>query len=348
MGVDLFLVLSGFLITGILYDSKYGTGYFSKFYARRVLRIFPLYFTFLLVMLLLVDILRVEGTVPSIRYDFGWHVPFLTNVRLAVGSAHAADLPVTAHLWSVAVEEQFYLIWPAVVLLCNRRLLIPMCGVAIAVALISRTIMAFADVNVWFGYTLMPARMDALAVGALIALLAREPDGLRQLVRWAPVVGACSLAAVIALGIHATAMSPFDLGVRTFGYTLIALLFGALLVFAVIAAPATLAHRFFGSSVMRTLGRYSYALYVVHVPIGYYLSRRIDIAAKFPTVLGSSLPGEAAFVIAAFIPTFLVAWLSWQLLESPFLRLKRYFSYSTEETNAAPATLVAPTLAGGD
>jgi peptidoglycan/LPS O-acetylase OafA/YrhL len=350
MGVDLFLVLSGFLITGILYDTKYGQGYLRKFYARRVLRIFPVYYGFLLFMLSVTLVFSLDGpAVPSFTDDYGWYAVFLANVHVALDNAHGPDLPVTAILWSVSVEEQFYLVWPAIVLLLNRRMLIPVCVAAVVTAFVARLIMSNETHNVWLGYTLMPTRMDALAIGALIALLAREPGSLRQLARWAPVAGILMLAAVITLGIDFDSMYPFAPRIRTYGFTVIALMFGALIVTAVSVQATSPLSRFFSHEVMRALGRHSYAMYVVHYAVGYYIFSQVNIADKFLTIGGSHVLGQSVFVLVALAATFAVSWISWQLLETPFLRLKRYFAYDREdeERRVAPS-IGAPALAGGD
>src|SRR5271163_4752017 len=120
MGVDLFFVLSGFLITGILLDTKKSNGYFSNFYARRCLRIWPLYYSVILFMFLIVPLLR-----PSERQDiFGprsspwWaYLLFLQNFLVSVPTKATGLLGVT---WSLAVEEHFYLVWPLIVRFCTN------------------------------------------------------------------------------------------------------------------------------------------------------------------------------------------------------------------------------------
>jgi peptidoglycan/LPS O-acetylase OafA/YrhL len=350
MGVDLFFVLSGFLITGILYDTKYGQGYFTKFYARRALRIFPVYYGFLLVMLLLITAFSLAGpAIPSFTDDFGWYAMFLGNVHLAYDNAVTLDLPVTAVLWSVAVEEQFYLVWPLIVLALHRRLLIPACLVIIGAALITRAYMASNETSPWFAYTLLPARMDSLAVGALIAIAARQSWGLGPLVRLAPVVGVVALGIVIGLGVDISQMDPFAPRVQAYGYTAIAFMFGAFIVLAVSMPSASPVHWFFASSGMRTIGRYSYAMYVIHYAVGYLIASHVTIAGWFPQVAGSSLLGQAMFVFAALSATFAASWLSWRLVETPFLKLKRYFPYSRPvPEHSIPEPVGAPVLVAGD
>src|SRR3982074_1503320 len=120
MGVDLFFVLSGFLITEILLDTKQSEGYFRNFYARRCLRIWPLYYSVLLFMFVIVPILRPSEahTVFEARSSPWWAYPvFLQNFLIPIPTMATGALGVT---WSLAVEEQFYLVWPLVVRLCTE------------------------------------------------------------------------------------------------------------------------------------------------------------------------------------------------------------------------------------
>ncbi|HEV2844590.1 MAG TPA: acyltransferase, partial [Thermoanaerobaculia bacterium] len=181
IGVDLFFVLSGFLITGILYDAKGGENYFRSFYARRVLRIFPLYYGALAVFLLLV---------PALRPGSFWHWTYLSNVQIA--REGWPDSGALGHFWSLAVEEQFYLFWPVAVLLLARRSLMAACWVCLAGSLLLRVGLHLADQET-AAFVLTPARLDSLAAGALLALAARGPEGLAPVARRAgAMAGICA------------------------------------------------------------------------------------------------------------------------------------------------------------
>src|SRR5690606_22344517 len=118
-GVDLFFVLSGFLITGILYDHRTARERFRAFYGRRLVRIFPLYYATLALYALTSPLFASPEEVRDLVGALPWHVGYLTNVRIAVENAWAAAPIYTSHLWSLAVEEQFYLLWPALLALCG-------------------------------------------------------------------------------------------------------------------------------------------------------------------------------------------------------------------------------------
>jgi peptidoglycan/LPS O-acetylase OafA/YrhL len=174
VGVDLFFVLSGFLITGILYDAKGGAHFFRNFYMRRVLRIFPLYYAFLFLVLVALPTVRPTAVVPGETQLWLW--TYLSNILFArVGWEGVPGH--TTHLWSLAIEEQFYMLWPLVVFFASRRRLVQICIGAIVFAELTRIGLHYTAPNGIAGYALMPARIDALGVGALVAVLAREPAG---------------------------------------------------------------------------------------------------------------------------------------------------------------------------
>ena len=135
-GVDMFFVLSGFLITGILIKSKGAARrFFGNFYARRALRIFPAYYAFLLLLLLLLPVFDEPGPRGIVLDHLVWYGTYLTNIFEAVRPNLRGDVLFVGHIWSLAVEEQFYLLWPAFVFLFSRRTLMWLCVVGIAVAL---------------------------------------------------------------------------------------------------------------------------------------------------------------------------------------------------------------------
>ena len=151
VGVDLFFVLSGFLITGILLDSKRGAGYFRNFYARRVLRIFPLYYAVLLVTLVILPLIVPYDT-PALKRLLegqGWLWLYSTNISVAVEHGNwiaSADWLRMGALWSLAVEEHFYLVWPLLVFFLSRRALLRTSIAMIVLVPILRTVALFAGV----------------------------------------------------------------------------------------------------------------------------------------------------------------------------------------------------------
>ncbi|HEX9247481.1 MAG TPA: acyltransferase [bacterium] len=324
-GVDLFFVLSGFLITGILYDAKGRDGYFRNFYARRILRIFPLYYGFLGVVFLLLPRLTPFGRHhASLLHDQVWYWTYLLNVLISLrGWPPVADFN---HFWSLAVEEQFYLVWPFVVFMLGRRALLLACvGIAAGSFAVRAALWAASPPTVaQMASVLMPARMDALAVGALIALVAREPGGLARLSRWAPPAAAAAAGCLGMIFYWRHSLAPTDAAVQILGFTLLAIFYGGLLAVTLTSPRESAAGRLFAHPGLRLLGRYSYGFYVFHLPI-IWVTRNFLNAASLPAVAGSELPGQLLFTAVVAAASLGAAALSWHLYESRFLKLKVLF-----------------------
>jgi peptidoglycan/LPS O-acetylase OafA/YrhL len=342
MGVDLFFVLSGFLITGILLDAKGKASYFRNFFVRRSLRIFPLYYAVLLVSFLLLPLVfsRVLAPPPEIQ---AWFWTYLTNVYI-VWQGWGTAGRYFDHFWSLAVEEQFYLFWPVVVFLCDRRRLLRVCLAGVAVAAAVRV----AFHLVWWhqaAYVLLPARMDALVLGALVALMVREPGGLELLARWARPVAVATAALLAGVWYWRDGLDVYDRVIGTLGYSLFAVLFAAVIVLAITADPARRFGRLCASPGLRFFGRYSYAIYVFHHPILILLPAAGVTASLVPALAGTKLPGYLLFGAAGLVLTTGLALLSWTLCESPFLRLKERFTCVALAVPAGAAVEVEPLTA---
>ncbi len=335
-GVDLFLVLSGFLITGILLDARGGAGYFRAFLTRRVLRIFPLHYAYLAVLFLAVPLLL--PAVDVRRESQGWLWAYAGNVLFArEGGFHAS--PWAAHFWSLAVEEQFYLVWPVVVLLLTPRRLAVACAALVAGAFALRLGIHRTTFNATAAYVLTPARMDALAAGALVAVAARVPGWWGRARAAAPWVLGASSAAVAAAWILQGGFFGGDPVVQVWAFGPLALGFAAVLVLAVDGTGPTRLRRVLGARWLRVAGAYSYGLYVLHYPIFLGLEAAGLSPAAIASVTGSRLAGIAGFTALAGSLTFAAAWASWHLLEKRFLRLKERVPYGTP---AARRTADAP------
>ena len=173
-GVDLFFVLSGFLITGILLDAKGSEGWLSTFWTRRALRIFPLHYAYLAALFLVAPWLLPAAGLAVPATTQAWFWTYSGNVLFALRGTFDGAPSFTAHLWSLAVEEQFYLVWPLVVALLTRRGVAWACLTAIAGAAALRfALLSHGPELANAAYVLMPSRMDALAIGGLAATLAR-------------------------------------------------------------------------------------------------------------------------------------------------------------------------------
>ena len=324
-GVDLFFVLSGYLITGILYDTKGGRSYFKNFYARRTVRIFPLYYATLFVFFALFPLSShpdVLDYVKDSRPDQLWFWAYLTNIRIAMRGDFYAEL-IPNLTWSLAIEEQFYLVWPMVVLLCSRRVLMRICVALIVGALALRTAFALNGTAWVVSYVLTPARLDCLAVGALLSLTFRG-DYRPEIVTWARRVLLVTFVFVTALGIREGALQQRESVTYSVGFTGIALFYGSLLVLAVTTPRGSVLSRALDNGFLRMLGKYSYALYLCHGPAATAV-RLLYHPRDQPLYFGSSLPRTLIYLVLAGAASLVVALLSWHLLEKHFLKLKRFF-----------------------
>jgi peptidoglycan/LPS O-acetylase OafA/YrhL len=334
-GVDLFFVLSGFLITGILYDSKPKAHYFRDFYARRVLRIFPLYFGVLLVafcVLPLIGWLPAEFGEAAANQSWLW----LYGANILVAWKGQWCLGSFDHFWSLGVEEHFYLLWPLVIYAFRRKTAMTISATVAAASAIARIgwVALGGDRVAAEAFTLF--RLDGLLVGAWCALAARGPGGLHALVRPARRVACFSILLLLpAVGLQSRLM--------TAQWTLCAVFFGALTVLAVTAMPATLAERFWQSPTLRFLGKYSYGMYVFQNPLIPLLSG-LFTAESLTLALGSPLAGRLVYIALMTAATVLVAMASWHLYEKHFLKLKVYFEHepeaSTPGTSSRPIVVI--------
>jgi peptidoglycan/LPS O-acetylase OafA/YrhL len=321
IGVDLFFVLSGFLITGILLDSKRNEHYWLNFYRRRVLRIFPLYYFVVLITWL--TILFVEKAPDRLQgYDaFAWFFTFTPNIAMGLKNdflyhSHIFNLN---HLWSLAIEEQFYLFWPLIVRYVPMRWLAILCLVLISMGTGLRQMTDhFAGTTLSISsYTYPFCRMDGLAAGSFIAVALRL-GWLQKLPypNW--------IARFLFVWMGLLVMGNFINGTKQSLYTESAIFFAALLFLSLNDSPGALIRRVCENRFLQHLGKYSYGLYVFHHMFEYFwrdwFGERL-LASNLHPVIGQSI-----FIIVAFAGTYAVSRLSWVLVEQPFLKLKKHQS----------------------
>ncbi len=329
IGVDLFFTLSGFLITGILLDTRGHPGYFRNFFARRALRIFPLYYGVFLVLFLLTPVLHLRWRLGHLAY-----LLYAGNIAYCLDSTLANLRPpvLFLHLWSLAVEEQFYLIWPWVVLfVARRRNLARLClGLSVSAFLLRSLVLGALPLGRAYEwcYAMLPTHMDGLLYGALAALWIRSRplEAIhRSARRISLVAGAVMVLIYLLVG--------FDFYSRTMilvGFPALAILFASVLLQALV--PGSWASRLGDLRVLRFFGKYSYGMYVFHILFAPGLSVYQKVLQR---VLHSTLIGGLAYDVATLAGTCIVAVLSYQLYEKHWLRLKRRFEYRADP---APAT----------
>lgn len=326
LGVDLFFVLSGFLITGILYDSRKDPYYFRNFYMRRLLRIFPLYYGVLVIIFLglpTIPALRIPE-ITGLREHQAWAWLYAVNIYLAIHNGWV--LSYIEHFWSLAVEEQFYLIWPlAVWLLAARpRVFLAFSLLTAAASFAGRIAASVSGASPVVTEVLTPFQLDALAIGGFFAVYLRQPGGeagARRLVIPLTVAGLGLL--VIQFGArHFSSQGNVLESVRGGAFHL---LLAALLVKGLLGPASSGWSRFLLSRPLAFLGKYSYGLYVYHHFFSYYFTSHhtdLTLAARLGCSTMAALLLQAGAGIAASIG---LAWLSYEYFEQRFLQLKKYW-----------------------
>lgn len=311
-GVDLFFVLSGFLITGILLRKKHKPHYFRNFIARRALRIFPLYFLSLAVGLWVLPRLLDTNSFEMAQTEQAYLWTYMSNFRMAWLNEWCFG--AFDHFWSLAVEEHFYLVWPAVVLMLSRRRLLIMCILLIVGVGIGRTL---AATDSRFDVAVLVAtffRADALAMGALLAILLTSSirqDKIRQ-VAWIALV--FLFPALIAVAFTGKRLLEVP-------STICPMLFAAMMAVILLSCRDVVLAKIFESAPLRLLGKYSYGMYVIQLP----LVTLLPMSALATNLPNNPLLAATTYVVTIFAAILSIAILSYHLFESHFLRLKKVF-----------------------
>jgi len=345
LGVDLFFLLSGFLITGILYDSRTDPSYFRNFYMRRVLRIFPLYYGVLVIVFLVVPAIpALRGSeIAGLRSHQAWAWLYGVNIYLAIHNGWV--LSYIEHFWSLAIEEQFYLVWPLVVWLFGGKPRLFL-GLSLAVAIASfggRIIASLCGVSGTVTIVLTPFELDALAIGGFFAVYLRQPGGevaTRRMVLPMTLAG----FGLLLLQFGVRHFSEYGNVLESLRRGAFHLLLAALLLKALCAPASSVWSRFFRSRAMVTLGKYSYGLYVYHHFLSYYFTRhRTELALA--SEIGSRTAALAVQAIGGMAVSMAIAWVSYEYFEKYFLRLKRFWPTSRAAADEKASALPLPIIA---
>jgi peptidoglycan/LPS O-acetylase OafA/YrhL len=325
IGVQIFFAISGFLITNILINSKGKKNQLKHFFIRRSLRIFPLYFFTLAVLFIFTPYFFqmpywLAGTENHQSwwwlYAMNWIIPFVQSGGVT-------------HFWSLAIEEQFYLIWPFIIIFTSRRVTLNVILFMILSAPIFRvlfyylmpdTIGDISDIARRAAYYFTICRWDAIAFGALLALLLREDQWIKRIEKLTtPIILFSIVFIVVSTGV-AHSFRGVASGMGLFNQTVVSILtFIAL--FIIISQKYLILNRLLDNTLLKTIGKHSYAIYVFHLPIlllwKSYFPETLKDLSGLTLVLNL-----ACHFIAIYILTFIAAKLSWFLLEHPFLKLK--------------------------
>lgn len=326
-GVDLFFVLSGFLIGGILVDARNSPTYFKAFYARRFFRIIPIYYLWVLAYIVMLTLagsaLRARsnsGVIMAVGPPIYAHFVFLQNLLIIPFTGLAGAW--FAHLWSLAVEEQFYLVSPLVVRLVTPRFLTIVLMCVIGAAPLLRIFLLAEHVDAGLVSSMTPCRADSLAMGMLAAVLWRREEFRAWLeVHCAAVYAMLGVlfAGVIALWKWVPESRMY--GMETIGYTWLAAFFAVILLLVLVRREGSLA-RLARMRWLRELGRVSYCAYIIHLVVNVIFHSFLRHAPPAT----SDLRGATVTILAAFA-TYAIAWVSWKVLEGPLLKVGHSFKY---------------------
>ena len=342
-GVDLFFVLSGFLITGVLFDSIDRPDRVRTFFIRRSLRIFPLYYGLFAVLLLLTPLLHLQWN----RYWLVWPA-YLGNIIRFVRPYSTSPLYLSAangwlqygsggksfylgHFWSLSLEEQFYLAWPWVVFwLRDRRKLLWLCAAVVVswpfVRYLTMKLLPIRYTVLELPYSFTPLRIDALLLGALLALLMRgaHRGAILNICRWCFSLAVPCVLAYLLFTVHPGRTYSYPEGRLIWVQSVIDLLYTALIGAALL--PGTVVYRICTVRWLRRLGQISYGAYIFHdIPHVFYgiasyrLSQHVHLMARAP---------QLSLMLMAATCTLVLATLSYRYIEAPILALKERWAPS--------------------
>jgi peptidoglycan/LPS O-acetylase OafA/YrhL len=324
VGVDLFFVLSGFLITRILIRARGSDRFFLNFYARRALRVWPLYYLVLIFTFL---------AIPPLLQHYGLQATQISDGRgvaayaLFVQNLWHTFLPLNPALgvtWSLAIEEQFYIVWPMLVFcLSNRTLRWMLAGILVASPLLRAAAFHFGVPGIVV-YTHTLTRLDGIAMGCLLALWIHSHSITRNRLARSSFVGLVGGGTLAALFIPAYVTEPAN----PVAFTALAISFGGLVGLALATSPVKgVFGRALASQWLGYAGKVSYCVYLIHLPIFLLVGRILKHSLG---ALQGTVVGDCVFVVSTFGITFGLATASWYLFEEPILRLKSKFGLEAD------------------
>lgn len=324
VGVDIFFVLSGFLITSILINTRENQHYFKNFYMRRVLRIFPLYYAVMLIVFMLIIPIKSPEFVSKIPQLLPYQLLYLQNwVSFIPSIENSYYISIT---WSLAIEEQFYLFWPLLVYYIKKETLFKL---GLGYFVLSNFI-RFVGILFWqninqanqFFYYNSFSRFDEMIFGGLLAIALLSVPWRERIKRYAKPILFISLALFSAAWwFERSSLNFRHIPLTLVSYTLVTAITAALIIIFTLHPENSKIRKIFGANVLIFFGKYSYAMYLFHLPILLIL---LDLLWK------TRLRGWKMYVIyilSSFLVTIILSFLSWHLFEKRLLSLKKYFEY---------------------
>lgn len=319
LGVDLFFVLSGFLITRILLNSKGSSDYYRSFYWRRALRILPAYYTVLFFVLWIYPTFNSQLGQASLQREIPFLMLQMQNWSLVFNGW--PEWTGISHFWSLSVEEQFYLVWPLLVAKLSGRKLARLCTILFVMSLLGRFILIGVRSDWWVLYATTVTHMDGLVAGAWVAVVTSgntkfSPAYIRN-VMWIGVVAALGLT-LLSIGYRSVSIQ------STFGMSL-AITFASISSAALVlhiqqaSLPPALSH-LLCSPTLTWFGKYSYGIYLIHAviiaQIGAWI--RLVTAPWLSTSPNTQILLAGTLVVTVTCAT---AWAMYHLIERPLMEI---------------------------
>ena len=315
--MEMFFVMSGFLITGILMDSKTKKNYYKNFILRRVLRVFPLYYIALILLLFIIPAAWLNTS--YYRSHQVWFWTYMENWLFSVEGWPPGK--ALRHFWSLAIEEQFYIVWPLVVWMFSPKGLIRCCVFLFFFSLVFRNIGLHLGFVMPFPYVATFGRMEGIVLGAIIAVLVRGNRSILEKYAY-PVTIVSGLLSVLVFIWARTVHMEYSLN-YIINYTIVDVFFAGMIVMTLCSNELTQFRRLLNVNLIKQLGVMSYCIYIFHHPIHELIVENFQ--GYFQMQTGSENIAKLVCVGIAFVITVPVVYLLHKKVEVPLWKLKKYF-----------------------
>lgn len=312
--MEMFFVMSGFLITGILLDTKSKPGYYSRFIYRRTVRVFPLYYLSLVILFFLIPKSWID--LSYYREHQLWYWLYAENWLYAIDGW--PDVKALHHFWSLAIEEQFYIIWPVVVLLFSPKNLVRFCIFLFFFSIAFRNIGIHQGFVMPFPYVATFGRMEGIVLGAIIAVLVRTNKSVLE--RFTLPVTVISGILSFILFLVADKMIFQDPIHYTVNYTLVDIFFAGMIVLTLCSKQLKGFKIILNQSFVRKLGVMSYCIYIFHYPI--QVIAEYNFISYFHGLTGNEELAKLCCRFIAFLITIPVVYIIHKKVEVPLWKLK--------------------------